>query len=57
LSEPPIVSLYNGDQQCIGFLVNRGKLGWEGFDANECPLGLFKSRDEAAAAVFERAPS
>jgi hypothetical protein len=56
MSEPPLISLYDGDRECIGFLLNRGHLGWEAFDANERPLGVFEDQAAAAASIAEPAP-
>jgi hypothetical protein len=39
---------------CIGFIIPRGKMGHEAYDADEQPLGVFPSQQEAAAAI-ERA--
>jgi hypothetical protein len=50
----PMLSVYDG-RQCIGFLLNRGRLGWEGFDANE-RLGVFEDQVAAAAVIAEPAP-
>jgi hypothetical protein len=38
-------------QTCIGFLLSRGKLGFEAFDHDEHSLGVFPSMKLAAAAV------
>jgi hypothetical protein len=38
-----------------GFLLNRGRLGWEAFDANERPIGVFEDQAAAAAAIAEPA--
>jgi hypothetical protein len=39
--------------RCVGFLIYRGKLGYEAFDGDEKSLGLFPSQDEAAAAILK----
>lgn len=44
------LAVYAG-QRCIGFLVPRGKLGTEAFDASERTLGIFPDRPSAANAV------
>jgi hypothetical protein len=48
-----MVSVYAG-QRCIGFLLNRGKLGWEAVTATERSLGTHSTQQEAADAI-ERA--
>jgi hypothetical protein len=47
------VSVYSG-HECIGRIACRGKLGFEAFDADERPLGIFPNLKRAADAV-ERA--
>jgi hypothetical protein len=51
---PTMLSVYSRTT-CIGFILRRGKLGYEAFTANERSLGLFKNQNDAAAAVSERA--
>jgi hypothetical protein len=51
-SIPPIVSIYSGTT-CLGHALNRGKFGWELFDAEDQSLGTFKTMKEAAAALPE----
>jgi hypothetical protein len=46
-----LVSVYDG-QLCIGFILNRGKLGHEAIDKNERSLGLFKTTAQAANAII-----
>jgi hypothetical protein len=48
---PPTIVWVYGSQNCIGFVVWRGKLGVEAFSASDRSLGVFKSRGEAAAAI------
>jgi hypothetical protein len=50
---PAMLSVYDG-QRAIGFILQRGKLGYEAFTANERSLGLFKNQNDAAAAISER---
>src|SRR5262245_16533487 len=44
-------SVYDG-RTCIGFLLGRGKLGVEAFDAAEQSLGTFPDQKSAARAVY-----
>jgi hypothetical protein len=51
----PMASVYDG-QRCIGFVFARGKRGFEAFDADQIPLGIFPSQREAAAAIMRAEP-
>jgi hypothetical protein len=44
------LSIYDG-QQCIGFVLPRGKVGFEAFDRDEQSLGRFETQAAAAAAI------
>src|SRR5262249_15137663 len=46
-----LLSVYDG-RICIGFVLPRGKLGWEAFDADENSVGTSKTQAEAAAALM-----
>jgi hypothetical protein len=48
---PALLYVCDG-QHCIGFILVRGKLGFEGFDREEISLGIFKTQAAAADAVF-----
>jgi hypothetical protein len=37
--------------RCLGFIMPRGKTGFEGFDADDKSLGLFVDQNSAANAV------
>jgi hypothetical protein len=50
-SAPPLVSIYDG-QRCVGFILARGKTGFEAFVADEQSLGLFPSQKEAVAVLM-----
>jgi hypothetical protein len=45
------VSVYAG-RTCLGFVVWRGKSGFEAVDADERTLGMFPDSKSAATAVF-----
>jgi hypothetical protein len=49
----PLVSIYDG-QRCLGFILARGKAGFETFAANEQSLGLFPSQKEAVAMLMSQ---
>ena len=42
-------------QTCIGFVLPRGKLGFEALDREELNLGTFATAAAAANAVFDSA--
>jgi hypothetical protein len=46
----PLLSVYAG-RECVGFILARGKLGFEAFTADQKTVGLFKTQREAAAAL------
>ena len=39
--------------KCVGFVLRRGRTGYEAFDADEKSLGLFASESDAAEVVEE----
>jgi hypothetical protein len=45
-----MLSVYSG-QQCIGFVLARGRRGYEAFDSGERSLGAFTTQGEAVDAV------
>jgi hypothetical protein len=49
----PLAYVYDG-RECRGFVLARGRLGFEGFDRQERSLGLFKTAAQAANAVGRR---
>jgi hypothetical protein len=49
---PTLVSVFDG-RELVGFILARGKSGFEALDHNEKSLGLFASQKEAATAVME----
>ncbi len=46
----PLAYVYDG-RRCIGFILARGKLGFEAMARDEQSLGLFRSRRAAADAL------
>ena len=50
---PQWLSVYAG-QRCIGHVLHRGKSGFEGFDADDNPIGTWPTVQQAADAVAER---
>jgi hypothetical protein len=47
---PPMVTVMAGNE-CVGFVLARGVAGFEAFDRDAHPIGLFPTADEAAAAI------
>ena len=45
-------SVYDG-RECVGFIVSRGRLGYEAYTADERSLGLFPTTKLAADAISE----
>jgi len=52
----PLAYVCDG-RACLGFVVSRGRSGFEAFDRQERSLGLFKTAAQAANAVFNAASS
>jgi hypothetical protein len=46
-----MVSVYSG-RACLGFIITRGREGFEAYDQQERSLGFFKTQQDAAAAVM-----
>ena len=42
----PMISIYDG-RQCVGFVLARGRSGYEAFDGGERSVGMFKTKDAA----------
>jgi hypothetical protein len=51
----PMVSVYDG-RECVGFVLARGKLGFEALDRDEHALGIFPTQREAADAIMRGQP-
>ena len=49
-----MLSVYDG-QRCLGRILQRGKRGFEAFDAEDHSLGTFPTNQEAADAVTRAA--
>jgi len=46
----PLAYLYDG-RECLGFVLSRGRAGFEAFDSEERSLGLYPAAPAAASAV------
>ena len=49
-SSTPMMGVYDG-RECVGFILARGKTGFEAFDRDQRSVGTFKTQHEAAAAL------
>jgi hypothetical protein len=49
----PLTYVYDG-RHCLGFILARGKSGFEALDRDEQSLGLFPSQRDAANAIATR---
>jgi hypothetical protein len=54
LTESAMLSVYDG-QAAIGFVIRRGPAGAESFTAEGGSLGLFRTVDAAATALWKHA--
>jgi hypothetical protein len=45
-------SIHDAKQRCIGFVMARGRTGFEAFDADERGLGRFPTSQDAVDAVL-----
>jgi hypothetical protein len=41
-----------GNGECVGFIIGRGKIGFEGIIGDEHSLGMFPSEPAAAKAIL-----
>jgi hypothetical protein len=46
----PMLSVF-ADKRCVGFILHRGKAGYEAFDEDGSSIGIFASANEAANAI------
>jgi len=52
ISTAPMSYIYDG-RACLGFVLSRGRAGFEAFDREGRSLGLFPTAPTAANAVFD----
>jgi hypothetical protein len=48
----PLSYVYDG-RTCLGFVLSRGRAGFEAFDREQNSLGMFPTQRAAAAAIME----
>jgi hypothetical protein len=51
----PLLTLYDSNLACRGFVLNRGRGGFEAYDIDTKSLGIFATRQAAIDAAFEAA--
>src|SRR5262249_27078379 len=51
----PLSYVYDG-RECLGFVLARGKVGFEALDREEHSLGIFSTQRKAATAIMRRKP-
>lgn len=51
----PLLSVYNAALVCRGFVLFRGRGGFEAYNFDTKSIGVFTTRQEAINAVFEAA--
>jgi len=47
----PLVSICDG-RECLGHVLARGKAGYEAFDRDDKPIGIFETQRQAANALL-----
>jgi hypothetical protein len=52
--KPTMLSVTDGTS-CVGFVLNRGRDGYEAFNRDGKPIGKFQSQQEAVRAIPRRA--
>jgi hypothetical protein len=50
IAAPAMLAVFDGRELC-GFILKRGRTGFEAFDRDEVSLGLFKTAPAAANAI------
>jgi hypothetical protein len=55
-SAPSSLSYVYDGRECLGFVLARGKLGFEALDCEEHSLGIFSTQCDAAAAIMRGKP-
>jgi len=51
----PLSYVYDG-RDCLGFILARGKLGFEAIARDERSLGFFQTQRQAATAIMREQP-
>jgi len=54
-SSTPMAYVCGDDGECAGFILKRGKLGFEAHDREARSLGLFQTAAKAASAILDSA--
>ena len=48
---PPMISVLHDNGHCVGFLRSAGPRGFQAYDADGQPLGLFQDKHAAVEAI------
>jgi len=48
---PPMISVLHDNGHCVGFLRSAGPRGFQAYDADGQPLGLFQDKQAAIKAI------
>ena len=48
---PPMISVFRDSHDCVGFLRSAGPRGFQAYDADGQPLGLFAEKQAAVEAI------
>jgi hypothetical protein len=54
VASSPLAYVYDG-RECLGFVLSRGRAGFEAFDNEQRSLGIYSTQREAAAAITREA--
>jgi hypothetical protein len=49
--EPTLLVVFDNRHRCLGHLLKHCPEGWEVFDSHDVSLGVYETKDEAAAAL------
>jgi hypothetical protein len=49
-----LISIFNDDGRCLGFVLQRGLTGFEAFTADEQSIGTFPTAKRAAGALLKK---
>ena len=50
---PPLISVLRDSHHCVGFLRSAGPRGFQAYDADGQPLGLFQDKEIAIEAITD----
>jgi hypothetical protein len=53
---PPLAYVHDDDRECLGFVLARGKLGFEAIEREERSVGIYTTQREAAETIMRGKP-